>query len=164
MIEADTPARKRAEILNNLESGRTRVVTNVAVWTEGFDCPALGAILLCRPTLSKVLHLQMLGRGMRPAPGKPDCLVLDHADNLRKHGFPEEPQAWTLEGQDARQIRARIENAPPKTKKCPACFALVPTGTQICPHCGHVTIPQPVPAQLVRLYPRSDRQSVSPGW
>ena len=55
------------------------------VFTEGFDEPSLDAILVARPTRSLVLYCQMIGRGLRPYPGKKNCLFIDFVDNSSKH-------------------------------------------------------------------------------
>lgn len=75
----------RAEKVAALASGRLDVLSNAQVLTEGFDDPGLGAILLARPTQSRVLFAQMVGRGLRLHPGKATCLLLDFADVAGKH-------------------------------------------------------------------------------
>lgn len=76
-IDGNTPKDDRETILGNYQAGITRVVSNMAVLTEGFDAPATGAILLARPTRSQTLFTQIVGRGLRPSEGKDDCLLLD---------------------------------------------------------------------------------------
>lgn len=77
---------QRQEALAGFLEGRTRVLLNCAVLTTGFDFPALDCIALARPTMSTGLYVQMLGRGLRAAPGKSDCLILDYGGNLARHG------------------------------------------------------------------------------
>ena len=81
--EMDSDARKRA--LAKFQSGKTEVMCNVGVLTEGFDYPPTGCILMARPTKSGVLYTQMAGRGTRLYPGKKNCLILDVADVSRKN-------------------------------------------------------------------------------
>jgi superfamily II DNA or RNA helicase len=76
-IDGETPKDERRAILGNYSAGRLRVVSNMAVLTEGFDAPITSAIFLGRPTRSKSLFTQIVGRGLRPFPGKHDCLLLD---------------------------------------------------------------------------------------
>jgi DNA repair protein RadD len=76
----------RASALAQFKAGRVRWCVNCEVLTTGFDEPAIDAIALMRPTASKALHTQMLGRGMRLANGKIDCLILDFAGNIERHG------------------------------------------------------------------------------
>lgn len=77
----------RAETLRDYADGRVQVVCNCNVLTEGFDDPSTAAILLARPTKSRVLYIQMVGRGLRLSPGKTDCLVLDFADMAGRHSL-----------------------------------------------------------------------------
>src|ERR671937_1884829 len=76
-LDGTTPLATRRAILQRLHTGKTRVVANCAVLTEGFDEPSVDCIIVARPTQSVVLYQQMLGRGTRTYPGKTDCLVLD---------------------------------------------------------------------------------------
>jgi len=77
----------RSDVLSDYARGDTRVVCNCNVLTEGFDDPGTSAVLLARPTKSRGLYMQMVGRGLRLAPGKSDCLVLDFADMAGKHSL-----------------------------------------------------------------------------
>ena len=76
-LSGETPAEARRAILRRLRSGETRAVCNAAVLTEGFDEPTVDLIVVARPTRSKGLFTQMVGRGTRTHPGKTDLLVLD---------------------------------------------------------------------------------------
>lgn len=81
-----TPDLERRRIWRDFAGGRVRVVCNVGVATEGFDCPSIDCLVMARPTKSPLLFTQCLGRGMRPHPGKPDgLLVLDVADVCGRH-------------------------------------------------------------------------------
>lgn len=74
----------RRAILARLRSGETQVVANAAVLTEGWDEPSISCVVIARPTRSRVLAIQMIGRGLRPAPGKTDCLVIDTVGMSRR--------------------------------------------------------------------------------
>lgn len=74
------PAPARAQALADFREGRTQVLTNVAVLTEGFDDPGVSCIAMARPTRSEGLYAQCIGRGTRLYPGKKDCLILDFVD------------------------------------------------------------------------------------
>jgi superfamily II DNA or RNA helicase len=69
-LDGSTPKEERDEILLKLRGGVIDVVTNCLVLTEGWDLPDLGCIVLARPTKKMGLYRQMVGRGLRPAPGK----------------------------------------------------------------------------------------------
>jgi superfamily II DNA or RNA helicase len=84
-ISGKTPLSLRRSILEKLRGGEVRVIVNCMVFTEGFDEPSLDAILVARPTRSLVLYCQMIGRGLRPYPGKKNCLFIDFVDNSSKH-------------------------------------------------------------------------------
>ncbi len=73
----------RRRILQDFADGKIRILTNCGVLTEGFDCPEIDAILLCRPTKSQGLYVQCVGRGTRVSPGKTNCLVMDFVDASR---------------------------------------------------------------------------------
>lgn len=85
-LDGTTPIDERRAILRRLRTGETRVVANCAVLTEGFDEPSIDCIICARPTKSRTLYRQMIGRGTRLYPAKTDCLVLDLVGNTR-HGL-----------------------------------------------------------------------------
>lgn len=71
---------ERGGIMGRFRTGETQVLTNVEIVTEGVDVPEIGCVLLLRPTQSWALYTQMVGRGLRPLPDKPDCIVIDVVD------------------------------------------------------------------------------------
>lgn len=131
-LDAETPAGEREALLGptgKLARGEVEVVVNVGVLTEGFDCPPVACIVVARPTKSLVLWRQMCGRGARPLKGK-RFLVLDHAGNIWRHGFPDDPIEWSLEGRP----KAKAGEAP--VKCCPECAAMILANAKECPECG----------------------------
>ncbi|HVK66769.1 MAG TPA: DEAD/DEAH box helicase, partial [Polyangium sp.] len=70
----------RARALEDFRNGRTIVLTNVGVLTEGFDDPGVSCVAMARPTRNEGLYAQCVGRGTRLFPGKTDCLILDFVD------------------------------------------------------------------------------------
>lgn len=130
-LDGNTPKADRARIQSDLAAGRLLVVSNCAVWTEGVDMPSLACAVMARPTASLSLHLQMVGRVMRPAPGKARPVVLDHAGNVHRHGQPTDPIEY-----DLRDGVVRKEAQRKPTKTCPGCFAVLPTREPVCPFCG----------------------------
>lgn len=97
-VHGGTPKDQRDRLIAGLGDGSLDVLTSCDLISEGLDVPAVGAVILLRPTASLILCLQQIGRGMRPAPGKDALIVLDHAGNTVKHGLPEEDRDWTLDG------------------------------------------------------------------
>ncbi len=85
-VTGETPGPERDRWLRAYRAGQVRALTSVGVLTTGFDAPATDLIAMLRPTASTGLYIQMAGRGMRTAPGKDDCLVLDFAGNVMRHG------------------------------------------------------------------------------
>lgn len=77
VLSGTTPKHERARIVQRYGAGELQTVVNCAVLTEGFDAPATSCVLIARPTMSKILFRQMVGRALRPAPGKVDALILD---------------------------------------------------------------------------------------
>lgn len=84
-VTGTTPRDRRRELLAEFDAGHIQVMTNCAVLTEGYDSPGVSAVLMARPTSSRGLYTQCIGRGLRLAPGKTDCLVLDFTDNCERH-------------------------------------------------------------------------------
>ena len=83
-VLGSTPTEQRRQTLHDFENGKLRVLVNCMVLTEGFDCPCIDALVVARPTKSGLLIQQMVGRGLRKAPGKQDCLILDLAFKRRQ--------------------------------------------------------------------------------
>jgi superfamily II DNA or RNA helicase len=96
-IDGNTPKDERDATLARLASGEIELVTNCMVLTEGWDMPEVGCCILARPTRKMGLYRQMLGRVLRPAPGKKDAIILDHSGAVFRHGFAEDPIEWTLD-------------------------------------------------------------------
>jgi superfamily II DNA or RNA helicase len=139
-VDCKTPAAARAAIFARFAAGTTQVLTNCFVAAYGFDLPVMSCIVLARPTRSLMLYLQMLGRGLRIATDKADCLVLDHAGSVHRFGFATDPRPWTLEGRYALEPTPRRERPAHEPKECPQCHAVF-QGTRVCPECGHVLRP-----------------------
>ena len=85
-IDAHTPISERREIERKFHNGDIRVVCNVGCLTTGIDWD-VRCIVLARPTKSEILFVQIVGRGLRTAEGKEDCLILDHSDTHLRLGF-----------------------------------------------------------------------------
>lgn len=143
-VDAATPTAERAAIFERFTAGQTQVLTNCFLASYGFDLPVLSCVVLARPTKSLMLYLQMLGRGLRIAEGKADCLVLDHSGCVHRHGFAHDERAWTLDGDLAlvpAEARPKGEAAELKQIDCPECSAVF-SGTRTCPECGYYLAPK----------------------
>ena len=84
-VNGKTPIDIRRQTLSGFERGDFQYLTNCGIATEGYDCPPVACIAQGRPTKSRSLHAQIIGRGLRPFPGKTDCLVLEFTGNSGKH-------------------------------------------------------------------------------
>lgn len=139
-ISGESDQAERDHALFALQTGQLDVVCNCALWVAGVDAPAVSCIILLRPTQSLTIYLQSVGRGLRMHPGKPDCVILDHAGNYDRHGHPAIAREWTLDARPG----AKGKKAPPEVqvKECPACFAWVEQAATHC-RCGHYFAPVP---------------------
>ena len=120
------------------------------VLTEGWDQPDVSCIVLARPTKHMGLYRQMIGRVLRPAPGKVDAIVLDHAGAVFEHGLVEDPVEWTLfedKRADNKTHRARSEDRARALTTCPECSAVRMEGSP-CPVCGWKPQPRPEPVEV----------------
>lgn len=132
-IDADTPDDEREETLGKLKRGDVKVCSSVGVFTEGFDCPVVGCVILARRTESLSLYIQMGGRGLRPAngiaaPGE-DCIILDHANLTYRHGYLDDDRKYSLDAPCVNESQA-------KRRLCGNCGAAVPPELPLCPCCG----------------------------
>ena len=136
-IDGTMDAANRRQLLADLAIGRIKVLTSCSLIGEGVDVPSVGGCILLRPTQSVSLHLQMIGRCLRPTPGKPAAVVLDHVGNTVRLGHHLEEREWSLDG-----VKKRDRDAAPSVKVCPKCFATTMSTAQVCRECGHVFAPQ----------------------
>jgi DNA repair protein RadD len=113
--------------LNDFEKKNTQFLINVGILTEGWDSPIVDEIIMCRPTMSPGLFVQMVGRGMRVFPDKNNLLVLDLADNFERHGDPANP----------RVVVGKEATGEPILKCCPECFEMAYAAQKFCINCGY---------------------------
>ena len=135
-IDGTMDAATREGLLADLGSGALKVLTSCALIGEGVDVPSVAGCILLRPTQSVALHLQMIGRCLRPS-GDKQAVVLDHVGNTLRLGHHLDEREWTLEG-----LRKREGNRAPSVKVCPSCFCAMPSGKPECPECGHRFAPE----------------------
>lgn len=132
-ITGQTPKKERERILFEFKAGRIRALTNANVLTTGFDAPGIDLVAMLRPTMSASLYVQMAGRGMRPSPGKTDCLVLDFAGVVSTHGPITAVQPPKKAGEGGGEAPVKV---------CDACLELCPISAMACPACGN-PFPEP---------------------
>lgn len=133
-VDGTMPSEQRDAAVDRFRRGETLILSNADLFGEGFDVPAIEAAILLRPTKSLSLHLQQVGRALRPAPGKSEAIILDHAGNSLMHGLPDDLREWSL---DDREKKKRGPVAEVAIKQCKECF-FVYRPAPACPQCGHV--------------------------
>lgn len=179
-LDGATDDDERRLILARLARHELDVVVNFGVLTEGWDCPGCEVLVLARPTKSLGSYLQMVGRVLRPAPGKTEALVLDHAGVVMDLGWPTASREWSLDGKVPPAAGAQV-------RTCLQCYAVVQASEHPggCPCCeapwpsnaegmgGGRSGPRQKEGQLAELTPeqvqlrrsQATREKLSPrGW
>lgn len=129
-IDGNTPKKERERLIANFRAGAIKALTSVNVLSIGFNVPHVDLIALLRPTESPGLYIQQVGRGFRRAPGKRDCLILDFAGNVMRHG--------PVDMVETKDKKKAAEPGEAPVKECPACQAYVHISKMECPYCGHM--------------------------
>ena len=113
-IDSGTPALERKELVEDFRRGRIKILVNVDIFSEGFDCPDVDFVQLARPTLSLAKYLQQVGRGLRKSDDKDSCVLIDNVGLHRIFGLPVRDRDWEamFEGRMSgnAQPRTRMEN------------------------------------------------------
>lgn len=143
-VDGEMSAEARDAAVERFRVGETLVLCNADLFGEGFDVPAIEAAILLRPTKSLSLHLQQVGRALRPCAGKSEAIILDHAGNSLIHGLPDDDRVWSLED---REKRKRAEKSEVPVRQCEECFYVYRPAPK-CPQCGHQT---PVQAREIEV-------------
>ena len=125
-VVGSTPADERQAIYQQVRAGALHALVSCAVLTEGFDEPSIDCIMLARPTKSKVLFYQCIGRGLRPWPTKDNCLLIDATGATKRHGLlsvaaelglllPKTPQEGPEDEEERRGKARPVSPSPPGT-------------------------------------------------
>lgn len=133
-VDGETDQAIRDQAIKDFEEGKIQVLLNVDLFGEGFDVPAIEAVIDIAPTNSLAKWLQRCGRALRPSPGKEHAIILDHAGNCERHGLPDEEREWSLDGSAFR--KKDKDDTGPSVKVCPSCFAAQFAGNKSCLSCG----------------------------
>src|SRR5699024_4863231 len=88
---------ERDEIIERFRKGEIKLLSNVDIIGEGFDVPDCSTVIMLRPTQSLSLFIQQSMRGMRYKKSK-TSIIIDHVDNVRRHGLPDAERKWSLKG------------------------------------------------------------------
>ena len=156
IVTAKTPIKARMKLLKSHEKGEVEAMVSVGVLAEGWDNPHCNIIVHLRPTLSKVLWGQSVGRGLRSAPGKEKCVIIDVSSNWTTFG-PVEKLEWSLwshrksymqytnrfnwvgqqqEGENGRDAYLLCENKLPNKTRCSHIYKKNTYEDDTCPVCG----------------------------
>ena len=162
-IDAFTDIQERSEIERKFHRGDVQVVCNVGCLTTGIDWD-VRCIILARPTKSEMLFVQIIGRGLRTANGKKDCIILDHSDTHSRLGFVTDIHHEKLSmGQRSEKEQQPRDKLQPLPKECPSCSYLRPAKVQVCPSCGFKPEKQSeiecIEGELVELDEKGKRKS-----
>lgn len=160
VILGETPSAERARLIAEFKAGKLRALCGVSVLTTGFNAPSVDLIAMLRPTQSAGLYVQIVGRGTRLAPGKSNCLVLDFAQNIERHGPIDDIRVKRKGGKGDGMAPVKI---------CPECEAYCPAAARTCLDCGHI-FPEPqikitvMPSKAAILKRDVAPVASEPGW
>ena len=110
-IDSKTPATERHQDIEAFKKGDIQVLVNVDIFSEGFDCPDVEFVQLARPTLSLAKYLQMVGRGLRVAKGKKNCVIIDNVGLYRVFGLPSQVWNWNAMFEGKLKVGKKKETA-----------------------------------------------------
>ena len=136
-VDGTTPHEERDSIMDSFRRGDTLILSNVELFSEGLDVPSVECVIDLRPTASLILWLQFCGRALRPMEGK-TAIIIDHAGNCKRHGFPCDDRHWDLQG---REKKAK-EDSGPMIRLCPKCFGANQSWRKECQYCKSAFIVQ----------------------
>jgi len=134
-LDARSSDDERDYAFNQMEKCNIKVITNVALYIEGLDCPNVSCVVMARPTKSMGLYRQCIGRGLRPAKGKVDTIIIDHGGVVYEHGFVDEQIVWSLDGKTKAWSEPKKIEKKTRPVKCEVCHAVF-EGVSKCPDCG----------------------------
>ena len=150
VITGETGRAEREDARARFGAGDLKALCSVNVFIEGWDCPETEAIVLAREFGVVGSFLQAIGRGLRPAPGKRRCTVLDLRGSVNMHGLPDEDRVWSLDGKPR-----RVEKLAALTR-CVHCAAIFRPAS-VCPRCGEAVERGAAETRLPRVLTRDEK-------
>lgn len=130
-IDGKTNKDERDEVITEFRKGNIKIITNVDLIGEGVNMPDCSTVIMLRPTQSLSLFIQQSMRGMRYRPNK-TSIIIDHVDNVRRHGLPDAERKWSLKGSKKTESENEV-----MIKECDNCYGVYTPEYIVCPHCGH---------------------------
>ena len=138
-VHSENDKEFNARAIADFRAGKVTCLVSADQLTTGFDVPFVDMLIMLRPTQSTALYVQILGRGMRPAEGKKDCLILDFAGNFKRHGPLSDIDVQSHEvAFDKEEKEGR--KGPSDFKPCPSCKRWIDKQLTVCPHCGAILV------------------------
>ena len=136
VLDGELSSSVRKKIIESFRNNEIKVIVSIDVISEGFDLPAIECVSLLRPTQSTSLYLQQVGRALRTCEemGKRQAIILDHVNNYKTHGMPDDDRQWSLT-QEYKAKRNREESTV-HIKRCPMCY-FAHSPSLVCPNCGY---------------------------
>jgi DNA repair protein RadD len=132
VIHSKISKEKREKIINDFKNKKTKYLANCEILTTGFNAKHINCIVMLRPTESTGMYYQICGRGLRMEEGKENCLILDYAGNILRHGPIDKIEIKTCGRKDERGVSTT------PMKECPACRAPLALAARECAECGYV--------------------------
>lgn len=133
--DANSTDKERKDARDNIVNGSISIICNVDIFSVGWDCPSISCIILARPTWSLTWYMQAIGRGLRSHSGKSNCIILDNAGNVFRHGTPYRIREISLDKPEKKKPRVMDT----KVCTCEECFFIFdPEEHTQCPECGWV--------------------------
>lgn len=155
---------ERRQTIDAFRKGELELICNVGILDKGFDVPEASCLIMARPIRSSLmLHIQQIGRVLRASPGKTNALILDHAGNMVRHGFPTEQLPEKLDDGKRKEKKDR-EYKEREPKPCPKCKFLKRPGQWECPQCGfkpeRVSTTEHEAGELVKIEKTEDKRRI----
>jgi DNA repair protein RadD len=155
-VDGETLNSIRGRVVEDFRAGRVKIITNVYVFTEGFDAPNAAVCVLARGTSHASTYLQMVGRVLRPAPGKATATLVDLVGSCNDHGMPTDDREYSLTG-TAIGRKGKRKPVLWQCKHCGMCLDSEPPKRR-CPMCGQ-TMPEPEAIRVERR--RLERRKIN---
>lgn len=140
VVSAKTPDHLRMQILRRFKNREIDQLVNVDLFGEGFDLPAIEVVSFGRPTASFPLYVQQFGRSLRILEGKEHAIIIDHVNNVVRHGLPDKVVEWTLDRRGKRSS-GKSDAIPIRICANPSCVSAYERIHRCCPYCGHYPEP-----------------------
>ena len=135
-LTGETPDKERSQGVLDFEEDKIKVLINVDLFDEGFDCSNIECVIMARPSMSLSKVLQIYGRGLRIKKGKEFATIIDHVGNIKRHGLPDQHRLWTLD----RIVKRRDNTNLLRICSNVTCNSPYDRVLEECPYCGEAAL------------------------